>query len=93
MFLGVFLSQSVGKDALQQFYVRRADFEFLGIKSFDAGGLLPAKVAFVSLHSHDFARAGYSEPSFGPLMGFHLRHDLISSPIPLSLFFLVLAGH
>jgi hypothetical protein len=52
-------------------------------------------VAFVSLHSHDFARAGYSEPSLGPLMGFHLRHDLISSPIPLSLslFFLVLAGH
>ncbi len=93
MFLGVFLSQSVGTDALHTFYVRRPDFEFLGIKSFDAGGLLPAKVAFVSLHSHDFARAGYSEPSLGPLMGFHLRHDLISSPIPLSLFFLVLAGH
>ena len=45
------------------------------------------------LHSYYLARTSDSESPFGPLMGFHLRHDLISSPIPLSLFFPVLAGH
>lgn len=81
----VSLSQPIRENALQKANVRWADLEFLCIKSLNPGRLLSAKMTFVPLHSHDFTCASYSEPPLGSLVGFHLRHDLILSPIRLSL--------